>query len=77
VRVTRSSLKSTVPGRSLSSLLNQRPLKEAVFPPEIAIPAAAMQLVTGAGKEGVGNADVGVDFGEDRSAWTSVRSTSR
>jgi hypothetical protein len=68
VRATRSSLKSTAPGRSLSSLLNQRPLKEASFRLEIAIPAAATQLVTGAGKEAAGM---------PMSVWTLVRTEAR
>ena len=43
VRATRSSLKSTAPGRSLSSPLDQRPLKEAIFRLEIAIPSSRPQ----------------------------------
>ena len=71
VWATRPSPKSTARGRSLSSLWNRRPLKEEIFRLEMAIPAVATQLVAGAT---VGS--VGVDFGENRTAWTPVRSTS-
>ena len=72
VWATRRSPKSTARGRSLSSLWNRRLLKEENFGLEMAIPAVATQLVAGAT---VGSAGVGVDFGEDRTAWTPVRST--
>ena len=73
VWATRPSPKSTARGRSLSSLWNRRPLKEEIFRLELAIPARCNAAFS---RGTVGSVGVGVDFGENRTAWTPVRSTS-